>query len=219
MMIFVYINRLFTESSQSQGELRMRNSSPSRDDVDASTINPNDPTESGHLGKIYGHITADYTEAKHIRRLPFRQPSEIIKIKPFQDNQTLDFKKLYREKEALNLYDFYYPDGHPNPQAQYAFDYQPQRVEEEMHESSYRLFQSHYPHGLPHSEPQLAFHDHEAHPINKDMDDNTYTLFHNHYPFGLLDPQTQTQPHASSGNRYPALHEKDDPRTSGGYSE
>lgn len=197
-MIFVNINRLFTESLQNQRELRMQNPSSSRDDTDANTRNLNDSTKRRHPRGRYGHMTVDYMEAERMLRLPLSQPSEIIEIKHFQDDQPLDSTKLHREKEALNLYNLYYPDGHPNPQTRYALQEQPQSVKEERCESSYRLFQSHYPHGVPNPKPQIALYDHEAHSFNKDMNDSTYTLFQNHYPNGLPDPQTQSQPHSSS---------------------
>lgn len=122
---------------------------------------------------------------------------------------------MHREKEALNLYDIYYPDGLPNPQTQCAFQHQSQSVNKDMRESSYQLFQGHYPHGLFNPESQLAFYNHQAQSLNKDIDDSTYTLFQQRYSYGLPDPQPQT--HTSSGDQLPALHKTDDSITPGGY--
>lgn len=97
----------------------MKNRSSFQDEVDASTLNLLATTSIGNPKKKYPHSTLDIAEAESIYWLPFSQESQLIKLEPFQDNQSRAFKKEHRCEEASKLYEMYYPDGLPDPDLRY----------------------------------------------------------------------------------------------------
>lgn len=63
-------------------------------------------------------LDAELLEAKRVYALPFEEHGKLIQQRPFQDNRELDYKKMIKDKDALDLYDMYYPDGLPSPKPQ-----------------------------------------------------------------------------------------------------